>query len=418
MYTILSYSHYKELFTEHDNFLFTEEEFDNARYKSKCLAVRCRTCGEVFYVSKQRLARFVASKHDKIDYCSNECYSKGTKITLTCFECGKQFTMRQYDYKRALARNKEGHHFCSHACANKHINSTVDRKKTNAHLKNKTHKETYKEKGFSSHAQYRYWKKKLGFEDSDNITYKDIQEKSKFKGLVSSKIPDSGKQSTIVHKICGLTPNDSNCNYCKYKPCKSRFFVQTSNIEKMGFDVSKIGTPEIFDEIDQLRDTLMHDYQTNGLTTLGVAQKYGIKAHRTIELLLYFFKVLERHEDVEMLNGTRVDTRRLKSGFHTSWEGNTYRYRSSYELTYMKYLDENKIKYVYEGLIVPYFDTQKNKMRKSFTDFYLEEQNLIVEIKSIAFYNKQNQEDRVKAYKELGYKYKLILEGIEYDYCP
>ena len=48
-------------------------------------------------------------------------------------------------------------------------------------------------------------------------------------------------------------------------------------------------------------------------------------------------------------------------------------------------------------------------------DFYIKDENLIVEIKSQFTLNVQNMKDKAKAYKELGYNFKLILEHQEID---
>lgn len=55
------------------------------------------------------------------------------------------------------------------------------------------------------------------------------------------------------------------------------------------------------------------------------------------------------------------------------------------------------------------------KQRVAIPDFYLPESNTIVEIKSDYTYDKQNMDDKIKAYKEHGYKYKLILEKEEVE---
>lgn len=46
---------------------------------------------------------------------------------------------------------------------------------------------------------------------------------------------------------------------------------------------------------------------------------------------------------------------------------------------------------------------------------YLPNTNTIVEIKSEYTYDKQNMIDKSNAYKANGYKFKLILEHVEYD---
>lgn len=101
----------------------------------------------------------------------------------------------------------------------------------------------------------------------------------------------------------------------------------------------------------------------------------------------------------------------FKSGIHTSWQGHQYSYRSSWELKYMKQLDEEKISYIYEPFRIKYFDTELQVNRVAVPDFYLPETNEIVELKSNYTFlgQEQNMKDKFKAYREAGYFPKLLL---------
>jgi competence CoiA-like predicted nuclease len=76
-------------------------------------------------------------------------------------------------------------------------------------------------------------------------------------------------------------------------------------------------------------------------------------------------------------------------------------------------LDEQKINYEYETLRIKYYDTYLKVERTSIPDFYLPDSNTIVEIKSTYTLNVQNMKDRVKRYRELGYKFILMLNKKE-----
>lgn len=102
-----------------------------------------------------------------------------------------------------------------------------------------------------------------------------------------------------------------------------------------------------------------------------------------------------------------------KSCFHTSWEGSKYYLRSSYELEYAQQLDDLKIPYKVECFRIRYFDSKLNRVRVAIPDFYLPCENTIVEIKSKWTFDKQNMEDKFKAYRECGYFAKLILDKKE-----
>ena len=60
--------------------------------------------------------------------------------------------------------------------------------------------------------------------------------------------------------------------------------------------------------------------------------------------------------------------------------------------------------------MIKYFNTNLNEYHCAIPDFYLPETNTIVEIKSNWTLDIQEMKDKVKAYKDLGYNFKLILE--------
>ena len=89
--------------------------------------------------------------------------------------------------------------------------------------------------------------------------------------------------------------------------------------------------------------------------------------------------------------------------------------RSSYEIDYANYLDENKVEYEVESLRIKYYDTQKKEYRCAIPDFYIKSKNEIIEIKSTWTLNVQNMKDKFAEYIRLGYNPKLILEHKETD---
>lgn len=65
------------------------------------------------------------------------------------------------------------------------------------------------------------------------------------------------------------------------------------------------------------------------------------------------------------------------------------------------------------GSYPTYYPILKKK-RIAIPDFYLVDNNEIVEIKSNWTYDEQNMKDKIKVYKDNGYNVKLILEHKEY----
>ena len=72
------------------------------------------------------------------------------------------------------------------------------------------------------------------------------------------------------------------------------------------------------------------------------------------------------------------------------------------------------IDYEIETLTIPYYDSQMDKVRTAFPDFYLPESNLIVEVKSDYTLDAQNMVDRFTEFKKLGYNVDLLLEHKHY----
>ena len=82
-------------------------------------------------------------------------------------------------------------------------------------------------------------------------------------------------------------------------------------------------------------------------------------------------------------------------------------------MDYANILDAQQINYEYEAFRIKYYDTYLEVERTSIPDFYLPDSNTIVEIKSTYTLNVQNMKDRVKAYRELGYNFILMLNKKE-----
>ena len=68
-----------------------------------------------------------------------------------------------------------------------------------------------------------------------------------------------------------------------------------------------------------------------------------------------------------------------------------------------------------QNLVIKYFDSQKNEIRRAIPDFYLIDFNTIVEIKSTFTLDIQNMKDKFKSYKEFGYNCKCICDYKEIE---
>jgi len=221
------------------------------------------------------------------------------------------------------------------------------------------------------------------------------------------------KNKGNICKCCGVIS-------CKNKICKSWISGRSKNFLKIGFDYTKIGSSEFYNEYERIVNTIKFEYENNSM--IEISEKYSINYQSIFELMKRLGIKSRSLTDSALLayKKGRIEIPEIniypyKSGYHVSWEGNKYWLRSSYELDYCRYLDENKIRYELEKVKVQYFDTQLNYERTAIPDFYLIDTNELVEIKSSWTYDKQNMIDKFKEYKKLGYNTKLILDHKEIE---
>jgi hypothetical protein len=207
-----------------------------------------------------------------------------------------------------------------------------------------------------------------------------------------------------------LPKKKSCCENCKPFIQNIKLFKKLKIYKKKTklSDLNKIALEKLYEE-----------YFINKKSKLVLKEEYGLMSNTIYD----FFKknniTLRTLNESALISyeknrqSVRTDVR-YKQGWHTTWDGEKVFYHSSYELDYAKQLDEEKISYEMESLRIRYFDTQKNKERIAIPDFYLPKTNTIIEIKSDHTLDKKNMSDKVKRYKEMGYNFKLILEGNEF----
>lgn len=308
-------------------------------------------------------------------------YSEKKKLkNKICLHCGKEFNPKKASQK-----------FCSKSCSVSYNNAKRD----------KEDKE-YKTKLSESLKKY----------------YKEHPKEAKngFRWI-------DGKKTRIEPKkcpICGKTDCEKK-GICKHN---KKFF---ENLKYFGFDINCLGTDKVFDEYEKVKKILEKEYFENHLSPSDLKGKYHYpKTYENITQLLKSMGVKTRTLSTSQTNAILVGKCSLptseheiklgfKQGWHTTWEGKKIFYRSGAELKYAELLDENKIPYDVEGLRIEYYDTDKGRNRVAIPDFLLIETNEIIEVKSRITFNKQNMVDKFKKYKELGYKPKMLYEGVMYN---
>lgn len=224
----------------------------------------------------------------------------------------------------------------------------------------------------------------------------------------------------IICPICGqkhLIYEKCSNNFCKIHN-KQQF---KSLIKYFGFDKSKLGTLEVENEFNRIRDLLYDLYWNKQLSSKEICNKFNYP--NTGNLIGKIFKYLDiKSKNLKQAINENIDIRhynpidnfsKYQECYHITWNKKEVYLRSSYELDYAKNLDNQKVDYEVESLRIKYFDTQLNKFRQAIPDFYIPSINTIVEIKSTWTLDIQNMKDKMKAYKDLNYNFKLICDHKE-----
>ena len=223
-----------------------------------------------------------------------------------------------------------------------------------------------------------------------------------------------------VCKFCGSIKIDGKCEHSQI--CKYGNLNAEKNYKYFGFDLTSIGTLRALEEYNKVKELLLKEYNENLLSVSEIKEKYGYPG--SVERLVYILKsfgIKLRNTSSSVRNAylrgklNIPDSFSFNSGWHTKNDGSKVFYRSSYELEYCRYLDEHDIEYNVEDLRIKYYDTEKQIERVAIPDFHLLNENTIVEVKSPFTFIKQNMIDKVLAYKQLGYNFKLLYNGIVYN---
>ena len=219
------------------------------------------------------------------------------------------------------------------------------------------------------------------------------------------------------------------CKYCGCEVCErpdicKKLRIIPSLIKYFGFNKNVLGTKNFYEEYERIKTNLYIDYYDDLLSIPDLMIKYNYKSKnpRNFSKIMNSLDIKRRNlsdsNKNTILNGKSnfFDYKNAyRQDWHITWNEKKVFYRSSYELEYCLHLDEQKIDYNMEKIRIQYWDSQMLEYRIAIPDFHIISKNKIVEIKSMWTYNKQNMIDKLKAYKEHGYQFRLILEHTEYD---
>lgn len=211
------------------NFLFTNDEFNMSKSR-QLLPIKCSCCNKTFYLAKNAIQRKIKNNQKEF-YCSKECSNKKKVLnkiskTFTCEFCGKEFssTVDENKIKR----------FCSKSCSRKYSAKFANTIEANEKRK-KTIQDNYKRKNNTNKIK--------------------------------------------ICKVCG----QEKCLHpeiCSNKMLKYR----SPNLIKFKFDISKIGSIDVYDEWNDMVKRIQNDYDL-GLSLTDICKKYSIKSIRTLSCL-------------------------------------------------------------------------------------------------------------------------------------
>ena len=220
--------------------------------------------------------------------------------------------------------------------------------------------------------------------------------------------------------ICGSLYHSNEG--CLNKFCKNHNLLHIKTLIKyFGFDKKKLGTKEVENEYNRIKNILYNLYWKEEKSFADISKIYNYNGNPG-NLTKFFTKLgIPRRNFSECSKLTffqgKQDNKECENQYHqqwyTTWNGKEVYLRSSYELDYAKELDEQQINYEVEYFHIKYWNTKTNDYRCAIPDFYIPSQNLIVEIKSSWTLDEQNMKDKIKAYKNLGYNFKLICDHNE-----
>ena len=264
-------------------------------------------------------------------------------------------------------------------------------------------------------------------------TKNDLHKLKEAKCIDCDKIIYIGKRASIKKCRCEecnnkhINPSDIKCcNICgrlynKQDHCCKNEFCQKHNINQIktlikyfGFDKTKLGTLQVEDEFNRIRNILYDLYWNQEKSFSDIAQIFNYKSNPgNISKFFNYLEIESRSFSQCSILTYLQGKQNNKQQWHTTWNNKEVYLRSTYELDYAKELDEYQINYEVEYFHIKYWDSQKQEYRCAIPDFYIPKDNMIVEIKSSWTLDKQNMIDKKKAYVDLGYKFKLICDHKE-----
>lgn len=251
----------------------------------------------------------------------------------------------------------------------------------------------------------------------DNCKNEKYQNKLLAQELRRNSIIKKSIDNRTSCPICGAINRD----FCKRKDICRHEQSFKRLIKYLGFDPNKLGSEEAYIEYDRIKAYVYDLYWNQKMTIKQIAELCGYKSSAGSFAILLSklikFRSIKEASKISIETGRfniKSNSKKYHCSWHTTWYGAQVYCRSSYEKDYCIELDKKKIQYTMESIPIQYYDTQLQKIRYAYPDFYLPESNTIIEVKSSWTFDKQNMIDRFTKFIELGYNVDLLYEHKHY----
>lgn len=186
------------------------------------------------------------------------------------------------------------------------------------------------------------------------------------------------------------------------------------NLIKLGFNFDQDDEKEF----RKIQKVLFTEYHMNKESMITIGKKFGIPSTKTMDTLFKLFDIETRNLSEATYNA--MDQGRYvfdKYGYyliHKTWFGEEVYLRSSYEESYAKLLDQQKVYYEVEPFNVRYYDTTTARYRIAVPDFYIPSLHKIVEIKAEYWLDQEEMDCKEKEYRRLGFQFELVVGKVKF----
>lgn len=200
---------------------------------------------------------------------------------------------------------------------------------------------------------------------------------------------------------------------------KSKAYSEKSiNLKRLGFDFNNDWELEFF----KVRDTLYEKYYRERMSYPELKKYFGFPSHKNIPEYLKLFgfsKIRNLSEGIRVSfqKGTSTLNTPKISKYLTGWENGFY-YRSSYELSMIRFLRSRNIEFQCNTFKVVYKSSKDDSYHTAFPDFYIPGMNLVIEMKSVDNYDEVDLKDRYKIIKKMNLDFIILFCHMQYKGKP